>query len=176
MVGNGVRAAACPLEYGLPQGSVLGPVLFTLYSQPLSDVIVDHGCDFHKYADDTELSNSAPPNDFLSTQCCVQSCIDDILLWMNSNKLKLNTDKTEVMPVGTSLSLGLVDGRSANIGGSDIAFQSSVRYLGVRIDQTLSMQEQISSICRTSFLELRRIASIPTLQRREMPRLNSSLL
>ena len=49
---------------------------------------------------------------------------------------------------------------TACIGGTDIQFQSSVKYLGVRIDQTLSMQQQISSICRACFLELRRIASV----------------
>ena len=87
-------SASRPLVYGVPQGSVLGPVLFTLYSQPLSDVISVHNCDYHKYADNTELSKSAPPDQFLSVQSCIQTCIDDVLLWMNSNKLKLNTDKT----------------------------------------------------------------------------------
>ena len=53
---DGIVSAPSPLVYGVPQGSVLGPVLFTLYSQPLSDVISAHGCDFHKYVDDTELS------------------------------------------------------------------------------------------------------------------------
>ena len=50
----------------MPQGSMLGPVLFALYSQPLSDVISIHSCDYYKYTDDTELSKSAPPDQFAS--------------------------------------------------------------------------------------------------------------
>ena len=107
-------SASRPLVYGVPQGSVLGPVLFTLYSQPLSDVISVHN--YHKYADDTELSKSAPPDQFLSVQSCIQICIDDVLLWLNSNKLKLNTDKTGVMPVGSASCLASVDSECANIG------------------------------------------------------------
>ena len=63
------------------QGSVLGPVLFTLYSQPLSDVISPHGCNFHKHADDTELSQSAYPDEFGSVQTGIQTCIEDVLLF-----------------------------------------------------------------------------------------------
>ena len=53
--------------------------------------------DFHKYADDTELSKSSTPDQFNSAQKSIENCIDDVLSWMNGNKLKLNTDKTEVM-------------------------------------------------------------------------------
>ena len=96
---------------------------------------------------------------------------------MNSNKLKLNTDKTEVMPVGTSSNLKLVNCESASIGGNDIVFKKAVKYLGVKIDQTLSMQDQVSSICQTSFLELRRIASIRQyLSRDATSKLVSSLI
>ena len=142
--------------YRVLQGSVLGPVLFTLYSQPLSIVISAHGCDFHKYADDTEISQSAPSDAICSVQTGIHTCFEDVLSWMNSNKLMLNTDKTEVMAVGTSSRLSRVDCNSANIGGSSIPFETSVKYLCVRIDQTLSMQDQISSVCRASFLELSR--------------------
>ena len=145
--------------YGVPQGSVLGPVLFTLYSQILSDVISAHGCDFNKYVDNFELSQSTPPDEFCSVQKGIQTCIEAVLSWMNSNKLILNTDKTEVMAVGTSSRLSRVDCNSANIGDSNIPFKTSVKYLGVKIDQTLSMQDQISSVCRASFLKLRRLAS-----------------
>ena len=157
---DGVVSASRPLVYGVPQGSVLEPVLFTLYSQPLSDVISVHNCDYHKYADDTELSKSSPPDQFLSVQSCIQTCIDDVLLWMNSNKLKLNTDKTEIMPVGSASCLESVDSECANIGGNSVPFKTSVKHLGVHLDKTLSVQKHISSICCASFLELRRIASI----------------
>ena len=53
---DGILTVSRPLVYGVPQGSVVGSVLFTLYSQPLSDVISVHICDYHKYTDDTELS------------------------------------------------------------------------------------------------------------------------
>ena len=72
-------SAPSPLVYGVPQGSFWGPVLFTLYSQPLWNVISDHDCNFHKYVDDTELSQSAPPDEFQSVQSGIQTCIDGYL-------------------------------------------------------------------------------------------------
>ena len=77
----------------------MGPVLFTLYCQLLSDVISDYECDFHKYADNMELSQSVPPNEFRCVKSGLQTRIDNVLSWMNSNKLVLNTYKSEVMAV-----------------------------------------------------------------------------
>ena len=77
-------------------------------------MISAHNCDYHKYADDTELSKSAPPNQFTAVLSCIRTCIDDVLLWMNSNKLKLNSDKIEVMPVGSASRLESVGSECAN--------------------------------------------------------------
>ena len=66
VVVDGLMSRPIPLVFGVLQGSVLGLVLFTLYSQPLSDVIACHSCDYHKYADDIEISDSVPPSDFTS--------------------------------------------------------------------------------------------------------------
>ena len=119
---DGAKSTPIPLVLGVPQGSVIGPVLFTLYSQPLSDIISCHSCDYHKYVDDTEISDSAPPSDFTSVQSNIQSCISDILSWMQSNKLKLNTEKTEMMLVGSSVRISLVSFESADIGRNSLPF------------------------------------------------------
>ena len=124
------------------------------------DVIACHSCDYHKYADDTEISDSAPPSDFTSAQSNIQSCISDTLSWMQSNKLKLNTEKTEMMLVGSSAHISSDGCESADIDESCIPFQTSVTYLGVQLDQTLSVKQHISILCRTTLLALRRIASI----------------
>ena len=90
----------------------------------------------------TEISDSTPPSDFASAQSNSQTCISDTLSWMESNDLKLNTEdkKTEMLLVGSSVRISSVGCESADIGGSSIPFQSSVTYLGVHLDQTLSMK------------------------------------
>ena len=96
---------------------------------------------------------------------------------MNSNKLKLNTDKTEVMHVGSVSRHESVDSECANIGGNSVTFKTSVVYFGVRLDRTLSMQQHTSYICRAAFLELRGIASIrPYLSQRAAARLVAALV
>jgi hypothetical protein len=154
------KSPPASLEFGVPQGSVLGPILFTLYAQPLSDVIQAHQVSYHKYADDTKLSKSSDVTNFSFLQSSVQACCQDVLRWMNSNKLMLNTQKTELMPVGSTVRLGLVGSDSAKIGSSHVSFQKSVKYLGVTIDNTLSMKEHIGNVSRSCFLELRRISTI----------------
>ena len=62
---------------------------------------------------------------------CIQTCIGDILIQMNSNKHKLNTVKTEVMPVGSASRVALVESECANISGNSVPFKTSVKYLRV---------------------------------------------
>ena len=177
VVVDSLMSTPIPLVFGVPRGSVLGPVLLTLYSQPLSNVIACQRCDYHKYADDTEIADSAPPSDFTSAQSNIKSCISDTLSWMQSNNLKLNTEKTEMMLVGSSVRISSVGCESADIDGSCIPFQTTVTYLGVHLDQTLSMKPHISSLCRTTFLALRRIASIrPFLSNSSIEKLVASMI
>ena len=157
---NGSHSEPKSLKYGVPQGSVLGPVLFTLYTVPLSDVISQHGCDFHKYADDTQLEDSAPPVDFPLVLRNLELCISSVKNWMLSNKLCLNDSKTEALCVGSRHTLSQISDSSLSVGGSPVPFQSRVRDLGVLVDSTLSFHDHISQVCKCCYFELRKIASI----------------
>ena len=118
-----------------------------------------HDYDYHEYVDDNELCRGAFPDRFYSVQFCIQTCTGDVLIRMNNNKLELNTDETEVMPVCSASRVALVESDCANIGGNSVPFKTSVKYLGVHFGRT-SVRQHIDSVCRASFQELRRAASV----------------
>ena len=84
---------------GVPQGSVLGPMLFTMYIKPLSAIIDSHSIIHHSFADDLQLLMSAPPDRISEIRHSMQSCIGDVKAWVTANMLKLNDNKTELMLV-----------------------------------------------------------------------------
>ena len=86
---------------GLPQGSVLGPILFILYIQPLTSVILKYPVSQMLYADDTQVYKSFHFN-CLSSILCVEKCVSDFKSWMMSNKLQMNEDKPKVLLVTAS--------------------------------------------------------------------------
>ena len=147
------------LKCGVPQGFVLGPLLFTLYTHPLSAVICQSGLSYQFFADDSQLHKSSVPSDFPVLACCLKDCIEDVAEWMGDSKLKMNDDKTELMAIGTRSKLSQVIPNLApmSISGCDIPFSQSVRNLGFYLDDTLSTDAHIKYLCRILFCRLRRI-------------------
>uniref|UniRef100_A0A671UFZ1 Reverse transcriptase domain-containing protein n=1 Tax=Sparus aurata TaxID=8175 RepID=A0A671UFZ1_SPAAU len=158
-IGDSVSSSA-PLSCGVPQGSVLGPLLFSLYLLPLGYILRKHGISFHCYADDSQIYVPLKKKDEHSARLLL-TCLDDIKAWMALNFFNFNNKKTEVMVFG-----GATRTPPSDLGSLAQYIKPNITNLGFKVDPELNLNCQIKAVVKASFFHLRQLAKIkPILSR-----------
>ena len=148
------------VNYGVPQGSVLGPLLYLLYTADIAAIFSKHSSTGHLYADDVQVLVHGPPSAQLALTGRIDALSRDLHLWMSSNRLSLNPNKTQLIWFGTRQQLHKLDFPLLTERFPSFTFHSSVRDLGVVLDSTLTFSQHIANLTRSSYFHLRRLRAI----------------
>ena len=145
------------LEVGVPQGSVLGLLLFAVYCSLVADVIASHGVRYHQYADDTQLHLAMRADNTADGLSVLAACITDVKQWY----MQLNLDKSEVLSSGTANQLQAVSSlTSASVAGVDLPIADSMKVLGITLDCRLTLDNHVSAVARSCNYHARAIRHV----------------
>jgi hypothetical protein len=146
------------LQFGLPQGSIIGPSGFSLYVLPVGHIIRSFGLSYHMYADDVQVYICFDPKDQVSISTALNTlsrCIDALKEWMKKNMLKRNDNKTEFFVATSSHLKRNMLPVTLRVGDKTICPSDTVRNLGVVFDTHMSMSSHVSSLCSSLTYQLR---------------------
>ena len=150
------------LSFGVPQESVLGPLLFTLYTNQLSSLVpLGHAIRHHLYADDSQLYISFPLGNSAAALNGLQSCLASVQSCISTNKLKLNPDKTKSLLIGKDgqwskyLSMFPIE-----LLGVKSYPAKSAHNLGVIFDKNFNFRSHISAMCSSCIYHIRDLRRI----------------
>lgn len=142
---NGSLSKSCSLKCGVPQGTILGPLLFLLYINDLPNCLSN--CQPRMYADDTHLTYAGDNTD--NIQSCLNHDLANVNNWLTANKLTLNMTKTEFMLIGSRQRLNtLKDSPRPAISGAPISQVATTKSLGVLIDDKLNWSSHVNKLTK----------------------------
>jgi len=152
---DGVSSSVRRLVCGVPQGSVLGPLLFLLYTADVGELAASLGLSSHFYADDSQLYTWGHPSSDGLQKRRMELGVERIAEWMRSNRLCLNSEKTEFLWCATGRRCPHLDTGELSVCGSLISPVTVVRDLGVMLQSDLSMKDHVARTVSRCFRQLR---------------------
>jgi hypothetical protein len=180
-IGNSISKPV-ELTTGVPQGSVLGPLLYSIYVLPLKRIFQKHGISYHIYADDTQIYVVFNPKEDNALEIAtgkLEKCVTDVKHWMNHNKLKLNDNKTEFILFASSNNYKKYGFSqcSMRVGDQVIKVATQARNLGSILDSHLSMEASVNSTVRSLYGQMRKLYKLRQyLDQTECARVVNSLI
>ena len=159
-----INGKKCLLIYGVPQGTILGPLLFVIYIHDIVLIAEKYGLYIELYADDSQwYIGFSPLTERSEAVKNVQTCMSEVKSWMASNFLKVNFDKTDVIFLSNQRSHSIFSGNiSCTIEGKDFINNpnQSVKALGVQLDNSLSMKKMVMDCVNSCYFNLKKLGGI----------------
>jgi len=140
---------------------VLGPLLFTCYISPISSIASSFDASIQQYADDTQIYISLTTADVTAHLTRLSSCLSALHNWFCHNGLALNSSKSDSILFGTRQRLRNFPAFSTpTIAGSQIPFSDNIKTLGVTLDANLTLNQHVSSFCKSMHFHTRALCHI----------------
>ena len=160
VVRGSTRSPWVSAPYGLPQGSVLGPLLYLVYTSDLTSLLASYAALAQLYADDVQAYLHCSASDAILTTRVMSSIMGALEAWMSSNRLRLNPAKTQFIWLGTRQQLARLDMAALTAAFPLFTLSSVVRDLGVTLDQELTFTPHINRLSRDCFYQLRQLRTV----------------
>ena len=151
MIYDGRLSAIQQVNFGVPEGSVLCPLLLTIYTAEVCKIVINHGCQVHLYADNCQVYVSVQVDGVSSATTRLSQCIADVAEWFSMNRLRLNPAKTQVIWLGSKQLVDRVDIVDVPVMSTTVRTADNARDLGVVPDIYLTMALHVSAVCRAAY-------------------------
>ena len=152
---KGLRYNKEPLATGVPQGSVLGPVLFSLYTKSIGDLLRRHGVHYHLYVDDSQICVTTTIAEIDDAQRRLEECLVDVQQWMVDHSLKLNLDKMEFVVFASREASKRPASRLLRVGNTEVKQSQCVRNLAFNMNANLTYEQHVNNACRVGYMQLK---------------------